>query len=351
MRQSRQNIEQELRRRICDGTYPPGSRLPLRRDLLRELKPSPLTLQRAMDRLAEQGFIHARGPQGTFVATHLPNRGTIALVFPVASQRAALANRFWATLLRVAEATHADDAFSFRPYFLPDQNLDSQEHQRLCADLADGGLAGLFFTSAPFFLAGSPLLKAACPRVCIASNQAAIVDQFGFSCLGMNTDSAYEAVFRRLRSAGRTRIGFLTDPRVDTCPWLPLLKELGLSTRPEWWLTIPASAAICARPVARLLCAWPEPQGVDALMITDDNLVPFATAGVQDAGPRKGAGLLIAAHANFPAPTHAAVPCLRFGTDVAELVRVAGEEIGYLAAGGAARVRMVNQVFRDGGVS
>ncbi len=221
MRQSRQTIEQELRRRICSGVYPPGSRLPLRRDLLRELGPSPLTLQRAMDRLAEQGFINPRGPQGTFVATQLPNRGTIAVVFPVNSQRAVLANRFWGTLLCVTETWPKYETFTFRPYFLSDQQLDVSEHRRLCVDLADGGLAGIFVTSAPHFLIGSPVLTATCPRVCISSTQQAIVDRFGFSCLGMTATGIYESVLRHLRAAGRTRIGFLTDPSHGTCPWLP----------------------------------------------------------------------------------------------------------------------------------
>ena len=46
----------------------------------------------------------------------------------------------------------------------------------------------------------------------------------------------------------------------------------------------------------------------DALVITDDNLVPAATAGVLAAGRRVPADLEVVAHANFPHVTPSAVP-------------------------------------------
>lgn len=347
MRHSRQAIERELRRRICDGVYPPGSRLPLRRELLGEFGASPLTLQRAMDRLTEQGFIKPRGTQGTFVAERLPNRGAIALIFPSEQERSGNWNRFWSSILRAAEGWDGGDGISFRPYFLSDQHLDVPEHRRLCADLADGGLHGILSVASPHYLIGSPILEADCPRVCIGSGGQASAERYRSTWIDMADGGVHEAVLRRLRGEGRQRIGFLTHPSGPACPWLPLLKELGMATRPEWWLGIPPSAAACAQPVARLLCSWPGAQRPDALMITDDNLVPFATAGVLDAGLRLPQDISVAAHANFPSPTHAAFPCLRFGVDVIAVLRTAAEEVARLAAGAKPRVKVIGRVMRE----
>lgn len=49
-----------------------GARLPSVRELMRELRVSPVTVQRALGRLAREGVLEARPGQGTFVAGPLP---------------------------------------------------------------------------------------------------------------------------------------------------------------------------------------------------------------------------------------------------------------------------------------
>ena len=87
-----------------------------------------------------------------------------------------------------------------------------------------------------------------------------------------------------------------------------------------------------------LLGTLPPRQRPDCLLIVDDNLVPSATSGILDAGWQPPREVEVAAHANFPLTTHAAVPCLRYGLDAHELLRVAAEEIRRLNAGGAPRI-------------
>lgn len=125
------------------------------------------------------------------------------------------------------------------------------------------------------------------------------------------------------------------------------LKANGLVTRPEWWLGIPASAALCAQPVARLLCSAPEAHRPDVLMVTDDNLVPYATAGILDAGLSAPKDLVIVAHTNFPIPTHSALPCLRYGMDDTAVLRAAVAEIVHLTDGGKKRTCTVPLVIQD----
>ncbi len=83
------------------------------------------------------------------------------------------------------------------------------------------------------------------------------------------------------------------------------------------------------------------------MLVTDDTLVPYATAGVLDAGLRPPQDLLVAAHANFPGPTHAAFPCQRFGVDVIALLHACIEEIRRLVGGAKPRTRAVPRVIRE----
>ncbi len=75
----------------------------------------------------------------------------------------------------------------------------------------------------------------------------------------------------------------------------------------------------------------------DCLLIDDDNHVPYATAGIDDAGLMP-ADLAVAAHANFPDVTRSLVPFRRFGFDAETVTAATHAELTRLQAGGATRV-------------
>jgi len=59
----------------------------------------------------------------------------------------------------------------------------------------------------------------------------------------------------------------------------------------------------------------------DALLVTDDNLVEYATAGLVDAGVRVPTDMDVVVHCNFPWPTPSLVPVRRIGYDAAQMLR------------------------------
>lgn len=332
---SREWIERELRRRIQDGTYAIASRMPSHRVIQRELGASSVTLQRAFNRLVELGYVVARGSRGTFVAAELPHTSHIGVVFPEDLGKGSW-NRFWSTAKRVGE-TWNQGPVRFRFYHISNQRPDSDGHRQLCRDVADGGLAGVVFLHAPHYLVGSPVLTQALPRVVIAGRRRDVT-AFRASAIEFATIDPLEEIVRRFAADGRTRIAGITSPNaefLERCR--PLLRQLKMETRPEWWLGLPVSptAAPCAHDVARLLLAGAAKQRPDCLIISDDNLAPHAIAGVLAAGVKVPRDLAIAAHANFPVPTPAAVPCLRYGVDMEEILSNAIAEVQRLAAGGA----------------
>jgi len=48
--------------------------------------------------------------------------------------------------------------------------------------------------------------------------------------------------------------------------------------------------------------------------------VPFATAGIAELGVRVPGDLMVVAHTNFPYPTYSAVPAVRLGVDIRQLM-------------------------------
>lgn len=58
----------DLRKKIKDGTYPPGSQLPPGRALADSYDVSHSTIQRAIAKLREEGVLVGRPGRGVFVA-------------------------------------------------------------------------------------------------------------------------------------------------------------------------------------------------------------------------------------------------------------------------------------------
>ncbi len=341
MRQTRLKIELELKRRIVAGIYATGSRMPSHRQLQREFGGSSVTLQHAFDRLIEHGYVEARGTHGTFVAVSLPHISHIAVIFPE-GQGHSHWTRYWSTAKRVAE-DWSEGSIRFQTYCITGQSADSPVHHALINDVAKGVLAGLIFMTTPYYLGDSPLFRAALPRVCIGIGGIAIGDTFSASMLSMAESDIIERILQHFASQGRKRVAVINGgmpAEQSYTRYLPTICKLGLATHRQWWLSLPfiGSESTCARAVTHLLCSGDERQRPDCLIITDDNLVPHATAGIQDAGLSVPTHLAVAAHANFPRPTHSCVPCARYGLDVAHLLRTAIAEIHHLTHGGGRRL-------------
>ncbi|MBN8524650.1 MAG: winged helix-turn-helix transcriptional regulator [Planctomycetes bacterium] len=349
MRQSREELADELRRRIREGRYAAGARMPSHRELQRELGASSVTLQRAFDRLVEQGYVEPRGVQGTFVAALLPHDSLVAIVFPDEPGRGGW-NRYWTTAKRVAEEWR-DGSARFRIYCITGQRPDAAAHRRLCEDAERGVIAGMLFVHPPFFLAGSPVFSSRLPRVCIAGSES---DMSAYACslVSMVDGDVPERIVAKFKDSGRRRLAVLCGfGAVEALRrrWLPLLRQAGIETRDDWWLPLPVdpSGAVCARGVARLLCSGGDRQRPDCMLIADDNLVPHATAGIRDAELGDPGAIAIAAHANYPGPTISVLPCLRYGPDMTAQLRTAVNELGALAAGGSPRNIKVSYELRD----
>jgi DNA-binding GntR family transcriptional regulator len=62
-----QSVAQELKRRIRERVYPPGTRIPTEGELVREFKVSAITVRRALRDLTAEGLLFGRQGLGVFV--------------------------------------------------------------------------------------------------------------------------------------------------------------------------------------------------------------------------------------------------------------------------------------------
>lgn len=65
-------IEDEVRRLVAVGAYPPGNPVPSVRELAQRLRINPATAAKAYQRLTDEGILSVRRGEGTFVADEPP---------------------------------------------------------------------------------------------------------------------------------------------------------------------------------------------------------------------------------------------------------------------------------------
>jgi DNA-binding LacI/PurR family transcriptional regulator len=321
-----EGIVDELRCRILDRSFAPGSRLPTRHELQRRFMVSSVTVQRALDRLADDGFIEARGRHGTFVTAHPPHSCHYGLVFPVAPGDVGWV-RFWTALGNEGIALQRDLTRTVSLYHGIDGHSDTDDHQRLLRDIRGQRLAGLVFASHPFRLIESPvLLQPGLPRL-------AFVDPGevqGVTALQLEAASFIDRALDHFRARGRRRVALLAVPGHGGDfhrRFLAGLAARGMETRPYWTQTVSPGSADAACRLAHLLLQPNQAELPDALLISDDNLVEHATAGLIAAGAGVPEVCEVVAHCNFPWPTPSVLPVRRLGYDARQALRLAMAEI------------------------
>lgn len=327
-------IAAELRREFL-RRWEPGRRLATHAELAERFSTTPVTLQRAMNLLAEQGFIVTRPTVGSFLAPRPPHTCQVGLAFP--GHPEALVKRGWSRQylanLRAAEELNAtQERWVFRFYM--DTQSDAASRRQLLQDIEDGALAGLIWSYSPHDLGEHPLLvEPPLPMVHFSANfrpewPGLRIRENGHQLF---LDTAMQWALQR----GRQRVATLNTSKRDPEELVKAFAVHDLAFHPEW--NLPADpyslrwldglVAAIFRPGNRL-----QP---DALIITDDHLVEPAIRALLELRPDGLNELAIFAHWNFPLPYHGGLPVTRCGHDAAAWLNAALEQLD-TAIGGAA---------------
>lgn len=328
-----ERILQHLRKQIVEGKLAPGAQLPTRQKLEKVFQVSAATLQRALDRLIEDGLVYARGSLGTFVSETPPFVCRYGIVFP-GSSAAATSIRFYTALKNEAErvARVSSNARSMGIYFGGDAHADSADFQHLLADVLAYKLAGLIFVGSPAAYALTPVMQhASLPRIIIAAAHGNI------PCAkleGTFVDRALDYLVNR----GRRHIAWVGNAaalsnREFVSSWMTAIEQRKMLSAPHWMQGLSINWPMPARNLVHLLMHPQMRDRPDGLVIADDNLVEYATAGLIDAGMRVPGEVDVVAHCNFPWPAPSVLPVNRLGFDARECLRVCMDSIDRQRAG------------------
>ena len=306
----------------------PGSRLPTRHEMAELHGVSPMTAQRAFDRLAADGFVVSRGRNGTFVVDKPPHLFRYGIVF--SSDPSGGEGGYWppawqafnAEALRVQ---HVDRRREVVPFYNVTGHIDSEDFQRLNREIECGRLAGLIFSGWPMpdSVANSPVWEHPdLPRVVLSGSgvpgKAVLVSAGQWD--------AVEPALDAFAAAGRKRIAIVDLPGsvlLDPKRTIAAIEQRGMTTRPYWLLGVNHQTNYSATQVVQLLMSGRPEERPDGLFIANPFLVEPATAGLAAAGVRIPHDLSVIAGGNFPHLTRSHVPVRWLGVDIREIIRTA----------------------------
>lgn len=325
------DIVEHLRARIVAGEFAPGSRLPTRDDLEVALGASRVTIQKALDRLADENFIVAEGRRGTFVSQNPPHLTRYALVFPQSPHEEREWARSWAALALQATRLQTSGERNLPQYYGVNGHEDVEDYRRLVEDMRAHRVAGLIFASAIFRLKGTPLLtEPGIPRVGFMSGPG----DSGIPSVFPDYAGMFRKVMAHFKARGRKRVAVFFPTRFNgEAEVLATIAESGIEIRPYWIQHIVTSEPEPARNMAHLLMNPGQTERPDAVFLADDNVVEHALAGLLDAGIRVGQDAEVAVHCNFPNVPASVLPVKRVGFDARATLAACMDSINRQRAG------------------
>jgi DNA-binding LacI/PurR family transcriptional regulator len=314
-------VAEHVRREIATGRQAPGSKLPSHVELQRKLGTTPVTVQRALHQLREEGFIRTGvSALGTHVADHPPSHWRYALVLddhPPKDDRQ-FWTRYHAALCQVARQVNKLGPRQIEVYFDVNSSVNfSEGYARLLNDMTHHRLAGLMFANYPHELKGSPILEQ--PGVCrvsaghfVGAKMPGIRRQYW----GTVTES-----LRWIVEQGRRSVGVITVPHFSQAQTQFLIDEAGLASQPFWMQAVAPHNTEWARHAVNAILRAHSSAIPEALMVTDDHLVEAVADALIEFGVRVPDDMLVIGHWNFPLEFTRDLPVQPIGQDNTKLLR------------------------------
>ncbi len=328
----RDEIISFYRGKILSGSLASGEQLPTHEEVRLKFKTGSVTVQKAFDILAEQGFVNTIPGHLSVVSEKLPSSSRIAVVIPGSDNL--LENRFFMSLFNMVKKKQVHSEYDFEPYLinLMRGEADDDDSFRLSRDASSNALKGVVLATTPTIEDRElKRIQKTCPIVLLRSDPA---DYSLTSCLFIDHyGSFFEKSVELAKASGRRQValflnGTISDKNIGKI--LKLIADSNLEIRPEWLHGFDISQPKWAANVAGLLFSQEKSKRPDTLFIMDDNLVEDVSAALKNIAGLSPDELLVVAHANYPEITKSHFPAKRVGFDVLEILEKSGMMIDRL---------------------
>lgn len=323
-------IRDDLRSEIISGKISPGQAIPTRVAIQQQYGAGPMTVNRALTDLQDDGFVEARRGQGTRVVQHPPHLYNYQLAFgnhPHVSEE--LWPRFYTVLVQAAAGIDTQGPKRLKCLYGVDGHVDSEGMGQLSRLIESRRTAGIIFASSPHKLAETGILEdRQIPKIAFRTQRG--LDGY-YSTISLNMHGFVDRALERLAKLQCKRIAVLTVGGLmerETQHLIHGAKALGMEIKPYWNLLISQKEANSAANITHLLFNPHQTVRPDGMIIMDDNLVEHATSGLIAAGVTDQVKVI--AHCNFPWPAPSPISIHRLGFDAPQALDIALKKLDQL---------------------
>lgn len=297
-----EEIIQDLRRRIIGGEFAVGGTLPRRHLLLEHYNASNMTVQRAINQLAEEGFLVSRGSKGIFLSATPPNRFRYALVVQPSEVRMEIKDdTLWSAVENAVELYHEKHPeYSFSYYTIRESGAHQPEYLRLKEDLKNGLLAGAIIPRS----LDNELLDGLRPHpIAVYTKLKTHVHGIRFF---LDWISMTKLALERLKQHHARKAALIMLATTDLHVIQSIEKTLlasDLQSCPEWIqgvFQLSSQHSWGGRLIA-LLYRQSAPDVPDGLIVLNENLLPSILAELKRLGLKPGEDVHVVSHCNIPA--------------------------------------------------
>lgn len=323
---SGESIADLLRRRIVEGRYLPGDRLPIRTALIRELGVCSSSLQKAQDALRQEGFVEAARRRGTFVAPRPPHLFHIGLTFDdnAADGRWFERTRFLYAIEREAAAISRATPWTIVPFTDVTRTRRTASEPSAMSDLNERvsrrRLAGVIVTN-PYSL-NADGFASDLPTVGFAGTH----DPPTTCVVRLDPRRFIDRALGDLKSCGRKRVAMLTSstaPQVKLDHLYRAAASRGLRAEAPWVQGVSLEEPHWALHAVRAIFMGRPSERPDALIVADEHLLEYALAGLDDQRVRVGRDVEVVTHCNFHWTPRPVSPVRRLGYATREVLEAA----------------------------
>jgi hypothetical protein len=329
-----EQIVQTLRHEILSGLRAPGAKLPTYDDFVEQFGVTRPTVARGLKALRSEGLVTADGTRGIFVARTFPHTSRVLWV---TGERPGTPG--WtsldAAILDLIERGETGVAGEVVPLLGVDGSPGDPAHRTLCDAVRTGSAAGLLISVSPTTRLLPALQTPGLARVSIGG-AAAHADE-----LTLDFEALIERASARLARGGKERrIAVLSPHAAHLAQARKSVRAAGVDAQRATFLHV---APIGCEALTHLL--FERDDRPDAVLVTDDALVPPLLAGLARAQVRPRRDVRVLAHCHWPSPLGVDDGIEHLGFDARALLAAAREHIDARRAGVAPAAPVLAPLF------
>lgn len=305
MRSVQNKIVSYVRDGIIEGRFKPGQRLKGREYFCKRFNTTPITVQRAFNRLVKYGFVVAEKSVGSFISEKPTCLNRIALLFAGIPDSSAWTS-FSQLVVDSIEDIENSAGVTVKPYFGMGRNIDSEDvFKEFHDDSSAGTLVGAIFLSELRYFRGIAWKNIDLPYYDVAQPGQAL----GHPRIELAKKEYFETAACTFKELGCSKIAVLTV-ELFLSEQESFLKKAFEDNALEYneqyvqAFNIMSSeyngGPMWIERFLKLLFLLPEADRPDGIFVTDDNFIDVTYKSLGKIGVVPGKDVHVIVHANFP---------------------------------------------------